>query len=393
MENSRNYSYLLNFGPQHPSAHGVLRLILEMDGELVLRADPHIGLLHRGTEKLLEHKTYLQGLPYWDRLDYVSMMTQEHTYVLAIEKIKNINVPRRAQQIRVLYSEITRILNHLMAITTHALDVGALTPFLWGFEEREKLMELYENVSGARMHAAYFRAGGVAEDLPPMLLEKIATINYQLKARVNEIRELLDNNRIWKKRLVNINVIPYKMALQFGLTGVLARASGIQRDLRITEPYETYGELAHLIRPPISDAGDSYSRYLIRIHEMLNSIDLIDATLNSLTAGPVKHDLRDVGTNRNVAKTDMQGLITHFRQYSEDFRLTPGSTYVGVETPKGELGAFLISDGSSKPYRCKIRPTGISHLQALNYMVRGLYIPDVVAAIGTQDIVFGEVDR
>jgi len=385
-------SYLINFGPQHPSAHGVLRLILEMSGERVLKAEPHIGLLHRGTEKLIEYKTYLQALPYFDRLDYVSMMSQEHAYILAIEYLLKLNVPRRAKFIRVIFSEITRILNHLLAITAHALDLGAFTPFLWAFEEREKLMEFYERVSGARMHAAYFRVGGVQEDIPIGFLDDLYLFINQFSDRINEIEELLTDNRIWKQRLINVGVVAQNQAIENGYTGVMLRGSGIAWDLRKNFPYEIYSSLNFSI--PIGESGDCYDRYLIRIEEMRQSIFIIYQCLNLIPRGLVKiDDYKVVAPSRKEFKVSMEALIHHFKFYSEGILVPKGKTYMSIEAPKGEFGVFLVSNGLNKPYRCRIRTPGFFHLQGLNEMVRGSFLADVVAVIGTQDIVFGEIDR
>ena len=384
--------YTINFGPQHPSAHGVLRLILELSGEVIKRADPHIGLLHRGTEKLIEHKTVLQALPYFDRLDYVSMMAQEHCYSLVVEKLLSCNIPRRAQYIRVIFCELTRILNHLMSLTTHALDVGALTPFLWAFEEREKLMEFYERVSGARMHAAYIRPGGVSQDIPLGLCDDIYAFIYQFKSRINELEELLSGNRIWKQRLLNIGVVSKKNALAWGFSGVMLRGSGLSWDLRKDQPYEVYDKLDFSI--PIGTNGDCYDRYLVRIEEMRQSLVIINQALNLLPEGNIKIcDNKIVSPSRNKVKTDMEALINHFKLYSEGFSLPKGKDYVGIEAPKGEFGVFLISNGFKKPYRCKIKAPGFLHLQGIDFMSRNHLIADVVTIIGTQDIVFGEVDR
>lgn len=385
-------NFTLNFGPQHPAAHGVLRLVLEMNGEVVERADPHIGLLHRGTEKLLESKTYVQGIPYFDRLDYVSMMVQEHAYCLAIENLANIQVPRRGQYIRVLMSEITRLLNHLLALTTHAMDVGALTPFLWAFEEREKLMEFYERVSGARMHAAYFRPGGVAQDLPRGLCDDIYRFATQFASRIDEMEEMLTGNRIWKQRLVDIGVVHIDDAMRWGLTGVLLRGSGLAWDLRDADPYEVYEELEFDI--PTGTRGDCYDRYLIRVEEMRQSLRLIMQCLNALPSGPVRTDDRKITSpSRAHMKQSMESLIHHFKLHTEGLRVPEGSCYGAVEAPKGEFGVYLVSDGTSKPYRCKIRAPGFYHLQSLEMMSRHHMLADVVTIIGTQDIVFGEVDR
>nr|YP_009327276.1 NADH dehydrogenase subunit 7 [Aphanomyces invadans]AOQ30649.1 NADH dehydrogenase subunit 7 [Aphanomyces invadans] len=386
----KNFS--INFGPQHPAAHGVLRLILELNGEVVQKADPHIGLLHRGTEKLIEYKNYLQALPYFDRLDYVSMMSQEHAYVLAIEKLLNCNIPLRAKYIRVLFSEITRLLNHLLFISCHALDVGAMTPFFWGFEEREKLMEFYERVSGARMHSSYFRPGGVHQDLPLGLLNDIYLFCLQFPTRLDEFEEMLTNNRIWKQRLVNIGIVKAKDALDLGFSGVMLRGSGISWDLRKTQPYEIYDKLDFTI--PIGTNGDCYDRYLIRIEEMRQSINIILQTLNLMPSGIIKiNDKKIINPNRLNIKQSMESLIHHFKYYSENISINSGETYTVIEAPKGEFGVFLISDGSNKAYRCKIKSPGFPHLQALDFMCKNHMIADVVTIIGTQDIVFGEVDR
>ncbi len=382
----------MNFGPQHPAAHGVLRLVLELNGEIVIKADPHIGLLHRGTEKLLEYKTYIQGLPYFDRLDYVSMMAQEHAYSLAIEKLLKSNVPLRAKYIRVIFCEITRILNHLLALTTHALDVGAMTPFLWGFEEREKLMEFYERVSGARMHAAYIRPGGVSQDLPLGLLDDIYIFIKNFNSRIDELEELLTGNRIWKQRLVNIGVVTYKNALNWGFSGVLLRGSGISWDLRKNMPYEIYSRLIFNI--PIGKNGDCYDRYLIRIFEMRESIKIINQCINEIPIGPYKTlDNKLYYPSRKDMKYSMESLIHHFKLFSEGFSIPKGETYTAIEAPKGEFGVLLISDNTNKPYRCHIKAPGFLHLQGLDFMSRGHMLSDVVTIIGTQDIVFGEVDR
>lgn len=386
----RNFS--LNFGPQHPAAHGVLRLILELDGEVVERADPHIGLLHRGTEKLIEYKTFLQALPYFDRLDYVSMMVQEHCYSLAVEDIQNLVIPLRARYIRVLFSEITRILNHLLAITTHALDVGALTPFLWAFEEREKLMEFYERVSGARMHAAYIRPGGVAQDLPVGLLEDIYKFIVQFSSRIDEIEELLTNNRIWKQRLVGIGIVTALQALCWGFSGVMLRGSGILWDLRKTQPYEIYEMLDFNV--PVGKNGDCYDRYMIRVQEMRESLKIIFQCLNKIPPGFVKtEDKKIVAPSRAFMKSNMESLIHHFKLYTEGFNVPKGESFISVEAPKGEFSVFLVSNDSTKPYRCRIHAPGFMHLQGLDFMAKNHMIADVVTIIGTQDIVFGEVDR
>lgn len=385
-------NFTMNFGPQHPAAHGVLRLILEMDGEVVERADPHIGLLHRGTEKLMEHKTYLQALPYLDRLDYVSTMAQEHAFSLAVEKLLHVQIPMRAQYIRMIFSEITRILNHLLALTTHAMDVGALTPMLWGFEEREKLMEFYERVSGARLHAAYIRPGGLKSDLPIGLTEDIFMFTKQFSSRIDEMEELLTNNRIWKQRLVDIGIVTYQDALSSGFSGPMLRGSGVSWDLRKNQPYEQYGSIDFDIC--VGNNGDCYDRYLIRIEEMRQSVRIIQQCLNCLPEGSVRVDDKKISPpSRKMMKNSMESLIHHFKLYSEGFSVGSGESYAGVEAPKGEFGVFLVSDGTNRPYRCKIKAPGLAHLQGLDLMSRGHMVADVVTIIGTQDIVFGEIDR
>jgi NADH dehydrogenase (ubiquinone) Fe-S protein 2 len=390
IKKSKNFT--MNFGPQHPAAHGVLRLVLELDGEVVERADPHIGLLHRGTEKLIEYKTYIQALPYFDRLDYVSMMAQEHGYSLAVEKLLKCYVPIRAQYIRVIFSEITRILNHLLAITTHALDIGAMTPFLWAFEEREKLMEFYERVSGARMHAAYIRPGGIKEDIPIGLCQDIYEFVKQFPARIDEIEELLTGSRIWKQRLVDVGIVTIEEALNWSFSGVMLRGSGLAWDLRKTEPYEIYEKIKFNI--PIGKAGDCYDRYLVRLEEMRESIKIIIQCLNLLPTGEIKTDDRKIAPpSRKEMKQTMEALIHHFKLFSEGTSIASGETYTAIEAPKGEFGVYLVSNGTNKPYRCKIKAPGFAHLQGLNMMAKGHMIADVVTIIGTQDIVFGEVDR
>ncbi|OUV35073.1 MAG: NADH-quinone oxidoreductase subunit D [bacterium TMED88] len=385
-------NFTLNFGPQHPAAHGVLRLVLEMNGEVVEKADPHIGLLHRGTEKLIEYKTYLQAMPYFDRLDYVSMMCQEHVYVMAIEKLLRVQVPERAMYIRVLFSELTRIMNHLLSLTTHAMDVGALTPFLWAFEEREKLFEFYERVSGARMHAAYFRPGGVAQDLPIGLCDDIYKFTANFASRIDEMEEMLTSNRIWKQRLVNVGVVTGKEAQDWGLSGPMLRASGYAWDLRKAQPYEVYDRMNFDI--PVGLNGDCYDRYLIRIEEMRQSLRIISQCLNNLPEGVVKADDKKLTPpSRSHMKQSMESLIHHFKLYTEGFSVPAGQTYTAIEAPKGEMGVYLVSDGSNRPYRCKIRAPGFAHLQALDFMSKHHMLADVVTMIGTQDIVFGEVDR
>lgn len=385
-------NFTLNFGPQHPAAHGVLRLVLEMNGEVVHRADPHIGLLHRGTEKLIEYKTYLQALPYFDRLDYVSMMCQEHAYSLAVEKLVNAEVPIRAQYIRVVFSEITRLLNHLLALTCHAMDVGALTPFLWAFEEREKLMEFYERVSGARMHAAYVRPGGVAQDLPLGLSEDIFQFCTQFASRIDEMEEMLTNNRIWKQRLVDIGIVSADQALDWGFSGVMLRGSGVAWDLRKTQPYDIYNQVSFDV--PVGTRGDCYDRYLIRVEEMRQSLRILGECLNKLPQGVIKSDDKKITPpSRGQMKHSMESLIHHFKYYTEGFSVPASETYTAVEAPKGEFGVFLVSNGTNRPYRCKIRAPGFAHLQGLDFMARNHMLADVVTIIGTQDIVFGEVDR
>lgn len=384
--------FTINFGPQHPAAHGVLRLVLELDGEVVKKADAHIGLLHRGTEKLIEHKNYLQALPYFDRLDYVSMMAQEHTYSMAVEKIGQIQVPERAQVIRVIFLEITRILNHLLAVGCHAMDVGAMTPFLWAFEEREKLMEFYERVSGARMHAAYIRPGGVSADLPLGLLDDIYVFVSQFNERIDEIEEMLTANRIWKKRLINIGIVSVEQAKEWGFSGVMLRGSGIDWDLRIKQPYEIYNSLSFDI--PLGKNGDCYDRYLVRVEEMRQSIKIIHQCLQVIKEGPVKSDdYKITSPSRSEIKNSMEAVIHHFKYFTEGIILPHGETYTATEAPKGEFGVYLISNNTDKPYRCKIKAPGFGHLQALNFMTCGHMIADVVTVIGTQDIVFGEIDR
>ena len=385
-------NFTINFGPQHPAAHGVLRLVLELSGETVLKATPHIGLLHRGTEKLIEYKTYLQALPYFDRLDYVSMLAQEHSYCLAIEKLINCKIPQRAQFIRVIFAEITRILNHLLAVGCHAMDVGAMTPFLWAFEEREKLMEFYERVSGARMHAAYFRPGGVQADLPKGLLADIYLFLKVFNTKLNEIEEMLSENRIWKQRLVNIGVVSANEALEFGFSGVMLRGSGIQWDLRKSQPYEIYDKLNFNII--VGNNGDCYDRYLIRILEMKQSLKIINECLNKIPKGLTKSsNLKVIPPSRLDTKRSMEALIHHFKAYTTGITIENNETYIGTEAPKGEFGIYLISNNSNRPYRCKIKAPGFTHLQSLDSMSKGHMIADIVTIIGTQDIVFGEIDR
>jgi NADH-quinone oxidoreductase subunit D len=375
----------INFGPQHPAAHGVLRLVLEMDGEVITRADPHIGLLHRGTEKLIEYKTYLQAIPYFDRLDYVSPMCQEHAFALSVEKLLNCKVPIRAQYIRVLFSELTRILNHIMAITTQALDVGAMTPLLWLFEEREKIMGFYEKVSGSRMHANYIRPGGVHQDLPKGLLEEIADFSKHYPKYIDDLENLLTNNRIFKQRMVDIGIVSATEALDWGFSGPMLRGSGIAWDLRKSQPYEVYDQMEFDI--PIGKNGDCYDRYLVRMEEMRQSIEKIPE-------GPITTlDHKISPPKREQMKKSMEALIHHFKLYTEGYHVPSGEVYAAVEAPKGEFGVYLIADGSNKPYRCRLRAPGFAHLQALDFMVKGHLLADVVTVISTQDIVFGEVDR
>jgi len=385
-------NFTINFGPQHPAAHGVLRLVLELNGEVVERADPHIGLLHRGTEKLIEYKNYMQALPYFDRLDYVSMMAQEHTYSLAVEKLLNADVPIRAQYIRVIFCEITRLLNHLLAVGCHALDVGAMTPFFWGFEEREKLMEFYERVSGARLHSSYVRPGGVSQDIPKGLLNDIFIFCEQFGTRLDEIEEMLTGNRIWKQRLVDIGVVSAEDAMNWGFSGVMLRGSGVPWDLRKNQPYEVYDKMDFDI--PVGTNGDCYDRYLIRCEEMRQSVRIINQAINMIPEGPIKTDDRKIcPPSRAHMKQSMESLIHHFKLYTEGYNVPAGETYTATEAPKGEFGVFLVSNGTNRPYRCKIRAPGFSHLAALDFMAKGHMVADVVTIIGTQDIVFGEVDR
>jgi len=385
-------NFTVNFGPQHPAAHGVLRLVLELDGEVVQRADPHIGLLHRGTEKLREAKTYRQGLPYRDRLDYVSRRAQEHTYSLAVEELVGLRVPRRAQVIRVLYLEVTRLLNHLRAVGTHALDVGARTPFFHRFEERDKLREFYERVSGARRHAAYIRPGGVAADLPRGLLEDRYAFVEGFRVRLDEREELLSGNRIWKQRLVDVGRVTAREAREHGFSGVRLRGSGVSWDLRVAEPYEVYGERNREV--PVGTNGDCFDRYLIRREERRISTRLRVEARERLEEGPVKaDDAKVVGPSRSERKSSREGLIHHFKLSTEGRVVPAGEVYVATEAPKGEFGVSRVSDGSARPYRCKLKAPGFAHLQALDKRARGHLLADVVTLIGTQDIVFGEVDR
>ncbi|MDX2050402.1 MAG: NADH-quinone oxidoreductase subunit D [Rickettsiaceae bacterium] len=382
----------LNFGPQHPAAHGVLRLILEMDGEVVTKADPHIGLLHRGTEKLIEHKTYMQAVPYFDRLDYVSPMCQEHAFALTVEKLLGCAVPKRAQYIRVLFAEITRLLNHTMNIGTQALDIGATTPLLWLFEEREKMMEFYERVSGSRMHSNYFRPGGVAEDLPDGLTEDILLFCNEFEKILIDTEILLTDNRIWKQRTVGIGLITQADAMNFAFSGPMLRGSGIPWDLRKSNPYDSYEEFEFNV--PVGVHGDCYDRYLVRIAEMHESISIIRQAIAKMPDGPVKtNDGKVTPPSRSSMKKSMEAMIHHFKLYTEGYHVPKGEYYGAVEAPKGEFGVYLYSDGSNKPYRCRIRAPGFPHLQALDFMSRGHMIADIVTIISSLDIVFGEVDR
>ena len=385
-------SHAINFGPQHPAAHGVLRLVLEMDGEVVERADPHIGLLHRGTEKLIECKTYMQAVPYFDRLDYVSPMCMEHAFALGTEKLLGIDIPVRAKWIRTMFSEITRILNHLLNVTTYALDVGAITPSLWGFEEREKLMTFYEAASGARLHANYFRPGGVNKDLPAGMEDQIGEWARTFPKFLDDLEGLLTNNRIWKQRTVDIGTMSAEDALGWGFTGPCIRASGIAWDLRRSQPYEMYDHVKFDI--PVGRNGDCYDRYLVRIAEMRESVKIIIQSLAQMKPGPVKiADHKIAPPPRAEMKRSMEALIHHFKLYSEGFHVPAGATYTAVESPKGEFGVYLVADGTSKPYRCKIRGTGFAHLQALEFMAKRHMLADAVAIIGSIDVVFGEIDR
>lgn len=382
----------INFGPQHPSAHGVLRLILQLDGEVIVRADPHIGFLHRGTEKLIEYKTYLQALPYFDRLDYTAPMNQEHAYCLAVEKLLGVAVPPRAQYIRVLFCEIGRLLSHLLNVTTQAMDVGALTPPLWGFEEREKLMGFYERASGARMHAAYFRVGGVHQDIPPDLADDILAFCESFPKVLDDIEGLLTENRIFKQRNVDIAKVTREEAEAWGFTGVMLRSAGVAWDLRRSQPYECYNDLDFKI--PLGVNGDCYDRYLMRMAEMRESAKIMKQCIEKMPNGPVMTGDDKVAPPRRAdMKTSMEALIHHFKLYTEGFRVPAGEAYAAVEAPKGEFGVYLVADGSNKPYRCKIRAPGFAHLQAMDHLCKGYMLGDICAIIGSIDLVFGEVDR
>jgi NADH-quinone oxidoreductase subunit D len=382
----------MNFGPQHPAAHGVLRMVMEMDGEVVQRIDPHIGLLHRGTEKLIEYKTYLQAIPYFDRLDYVSPMCQEHAFVLAIEKLLGLEVPLRGQYIRVMFDEITRILNHLLNIPAYASDIGAITPFLWCFEERELLMEFYERASGARLHAAYYRPGGVHQDLPAGLLDDIDAWANRFPKVIDDIEHLLSENRIFKQRLVDIGVVSLAEAIDWGFTGPMLRASGAAWDLRKAQPYVAYDRMKFDI--PVGRNGDCYDRYLVRMEEMRQSLRIIKQCTSQMPGGPhCSMDHKVTPPRRSEMKRSMEALIHHFKLYTEGFHVPPGETYTAVEAPKGEFGVYLVSDGTNRPYRCKIRAPGFAHLQAMDHVSRGHMLADSVAILGSMDIVFGEIDR
>jgi len=382
----------LNWGPQHPAAHGVLRLVMELDGEIVTRIDPHIGLLHRGTEKLIEHKTYMQAMPYFDRLDYVAPLNQEHGFALVQEKLLGMEVPRRAQYIRVLFSEIGRLMNHLLQITTHALDVGALTPPLWGFEEREKLMVFNERVSGARLHANYFRPGGVHQDMPPGLAEDIYAFCESFPKVVDDLDELLTANRIFKQRNVDIGAFTRKDAEAWGFTGVMLRSTGLAWDLRRAQPYECYSELDFKI--PVGSKGDCYDRYLLRMEEMRQSTNIMKQCIERMPAGPVmSDDKKVVPPHRGEMKRSMEALIHHFKLYTEGYHMPAGEVYAAIEAPKGEFGVYLVADGTNKPYRCKIRAPSYWHLQGMDFLCRGHMLADVPSVLGSIDGVFGEIDR
>jgi NADH-quinone oxidoreductase subunit D len=392
MAEAQIQNFSLNFGPQHPAAHGVLRLVLEMDGEIVERADPHIGLLHRGTEKLIEYKSYLQAVPYFDRLDYVAPMNQEHAFALCVEKLLGITAPPRAQYIRVLYSEIGRILNHILNITTMALDVGAMTPLLWGFEEREKLMEFYERASGARLHAAYFRPGGVHMDLPAGLTDDILAFCDAFPAHIDDVEGLLTDNRIFRQRTVDIGVVSARDAIDWGFTGPMLRGSNVAWDLRKAQPYECYDKMDFDV--PVGKTGDCFARYLVRIEEMRQSIKIMRQAIEKMPGGPVVVDDNKIAPpSRAEMKRSMEALIHHFKLYTEGYHVPEGEAYAAVEAPKGEFGVYVVSDGTNRPYRCKIRAPGFAHLQGLDFLSKGHMLADVVSIIGSLDIVFGEIDR
>ena len=382
----------LNFGPQHPAAHGVLRLVVELDGEVVERAEPHIGLLHRGTEKLIEYKTYLKAVPYFDRLDYVSPMCQEHAFALATENLLKIEVPQRAQYIRVIFAEITRLLNHLLNIPAYAADIGAVTPFLWCFEEREKLLQFHEAVSGARFHAAYFRPGGVHQDMPEDMEEKLNDHFKTLPKFIDDLEDLLTNNRILRQRSVDIGVISKQEAIDWGCTGPVLRSAGVAWDLRRSQPYDAYDKVDFEV--PIGKKGDCFDRYLVRIEEMRQSISIIQQCLTQINSGEISViDNKITPPKRSEMKQSMESLIHHFKLFTEGYRVPEGQTYNAVEAPKGEFGVFLVSDGSNKPYRCKIRAPGFAHLQTLDFLSKGHLMADIAAILGSLDIVFGEIDR
>lgn len=384
--------YTINFGPQHPAAHGVLRLILEMDGEVVERADPHIGLLHRGTEKLIEYKTYLQAVPYFDRLDYVAPMNQEHAFALGVETLLGITAPARAQHIRVLFAELGRVLNHILNLTTYALDVGALTPALWGFEEREIGMEFYERVCGARLHANYFRPGGVHQDMPAGLAEDMYQYADTVLEFINDMESLLTENRIFKQRTVDIGIVSKREALDWGFSGPMLRASGVPWDLRKSQPYDCYADMDFDI--PTGTTGDCYARYLVRVEEMRQSCKIMKQAIEKMPKGPVMVDDHKITPPKRAdMKNSMEALIHHFKLYTEGYHVPAGETYTAVEAPKGEFGVYLVSDGSNKPYRCHIRAPGFAHLSAMDFMSKGHMLADAVSVIGSLDIVFGEIDR
>ncbi|MFN4090170.1 MAG: NADH-quinone oxidoreductase subunit D [Alphaproteobacteria bacterium] len=384
--------YTLNFGPQHPAAHGVLRMVMEMDGEVVDRIDPHIGLLHRGTEKLIEYKTYLQALPYFDRLDYVAPMNQEHAYALAVEKLLGVTVPERGQYIRVLFSEISRVLNHLLNLTAFALDVGAMTPLLWGFEQREILMEFYERASGARLHAAYFRPGGVHQDIPAGLVEDVRRWAEQFPKFIDDLEALLNENRIFKQRTVDIGIVSARDALDWGFSGPMLRGSGVPWDLRRAQPYDVYERMDFDV--PIGKAGDCYDRFLVRVEEMRQSLRIIGQCLDQMPEGPVMvENHKMTPPRRGDMKRSMEALIHHFKLYTEGYHVPEGETYTAVEAPKGEFGVYLVADGTNRPYRCYIRAPGFTHLQSMDFCSKGHMLADSVAILGAMDVVFGEIDR
>lgn len=392
MTGVKKSTHTINFGPQHPAAHGVLRLVLELDGEVVERADPHIGLLHRGTEKLIEHKTYLQALPYFDRLDYVAPMCQEHAFALAVEKLLGLEVPPRGQYMRVLFSELSRIMNHILNLTTYAIDVGAMTPLLWGFEEREKIMVFCERACGARLHANYFRPGGVHQDVPEALLDDIRDFIKAYPKSIDDMERLLTDNRIFKQRTVDIGVVTKDQALDWGFSGPMLRASDVPWDLRKAQPYDVYADLDFEV--PVGKHGDCYDRYLVRVAELRQSVKLVEQCLDQMPKGPVMTENRKVAPPpRAEMKKSMEALIHHFKLYTEGYHVPAGETYTAVEAPKGEFGVYLVSDGSNKPYRCKIRAPGFAFLQGLDFMAQRHMLSDVVAIIGSMDIVFGEIDR